>query len=230
MLRRFLLTKALLILCLVVSFPSKSSALGDPLTNMGLFFEHIFRVHFDSPISINNAYRMFPDEGIQINKRDLAVKRSETDLSRWRPLACADIALRSQDGWKAEKDLAIRTTEIWKLSKDKNKRPPKEAYIIKYSEWNTPAFAHVYRRRSSLLGNLRKARVSVAVLGEDFDVSLVWDEKTADLTTDTINLVKAVRSFGYEGLYDVQIGPKEISVIKKLSCPDGFSIFNFAIK
>ncbi|MEP2781437.1 MAG: hypothetical protein ABJO67_03905 [Pseudoruegeria sp.] len=198
--------------------------MGDPLVNLRMFFVHSFRVQFDEPREIMLNYDLklgnaAPEDTSE--KRALHPFRSGTEPKP--NLSCEDIEILGYEDWREgfENARQARAASIGNLITSDMRWP-------NFVGWNSPAYARI-SVESSILGNLISADVSIAVLGNDFDIDSVLDQTNRRLSDPTLGRVLSITGMGYDILYQSQLSEKSIQYSSMIKC-DGFTIYNLEVR
>ena len=200
------------------------AAAGDPLFNLRWLFETLFRLQFDSPEEIIRrsewGNKNAPPNDINA-RRALHLKYHPP--RRLKHLTCNDIAILGYRDWevgfKRAKEARAKATD--------NRITP-EMNWPNFVDWDSPAYV-VLNIRRTFLGNLKSASLSVAVLGDDFDIGRVLDQNTGKIPKSNLQQLFAVRGRGFEQLHENGLSDKLITVSKITRC-DGFSIFDLDVR
>lgn len=212
------------VLCFSILFPSIGAAMGDPLVNLRMFFVHSFRVQFDEPSEVMQNYDLkfgnAAPEDIS-EKRALHPVRSDAESSF--NLSCEDIEILGYEDWREgfENARQARAASTGNLITSDMRWP-------NFVGWNSPAYARI-NVESSILGNLISADVSIAVLGNDFDIDSVLDQTNRRLSDPTLRRVISITGMGYNTLYQSQLSEKSIQLSSTKNC-DGFTIYNLEVR
>jgi hypothetical protein len=206
-----------------VTYPS-AGVPGDALVNLRSFFEHAFRVHFDDPSELGGGHnrKLVPAEPVDTETKR-ALRPSKSGVYVGPDLSCDDVKLRGYHDWKKRHDIAVRARSE---AVDNTLTP--EMWLISFFDWNSPAYP-VLKVRRTFWGNLKSAKLSVAVLGNDFDIDTVLDQPNEKLSDLTMERVLSINRYNYSGLFESQLAEKNIILLSTTRC-DEFSIFNLEIK
>ena len=209
----------------LILFPSIGTAMGMPLINFSLFFEDLFRVQLQDPSEIS-VYGN--EETANAEPEDPSVKSALRPVKNGKkvrpPLSCEGIEILGYEDWKEEFESAKRALD----ARTGNRVTP-EMEWSPFVTWNSPAYATT-KTRNTILGNLRSADVSVAVLGHGFDINSVLDQDNKKIAAPALERVLAKPgSWGYLRLYWVQIDKKSVQLTSSTVC-DGFNIYNLKVR
>lgn len=204
-------------------FVSRGTAMGDPLTNLRWFFTDLFRVQLDNPEVIRRGSdpELANTPPADLNERR-ALQLIKPTSDRNGPLSCDDIAVMGFSEWQE----GFQKSQEARQNADSNHVTPEMNWPT-FWNWNSPAFVSLYVQRT-LLGNLKSASISVAVVGHSFQVSSVIDQSKNEITGNALNRLFEVRGRGYQSLFEHQLSGKKFTVTETENCTE-FSIFRMEV-
>jgi hypothetical protein len=204
-------------------FVSESMA-GDPLINLRLFFTDLFRVQIDG---IEKTRRGSDWELANTPPTDPEIKRAlhlvPSAITDTGSLTCSDIVFLGYEDWLEGLSAAKEAR-----SRAQDNRVTSEMLWPNFWHWNSPVFART-TTKSTFLGNLKSVSASVAVLGNDWDISNFINPEINKFTDSALQGVFSVTGFGYDSLYEFHIDSKDVVLSGALDC-DGFTIFNIEVQ
>ncbi|WP_068319030.1 hypothetical protein [Polycladidibacter hongkongensis] len=208
------------------TFPTKTTALGDPLSNLRIFFVDLFRVQIDSPATIllgrDRQLANTPPADVGA-VRALHIIRHVNVEGFKHHVSCDDIAILGFNEWEE----GFRQAQETLLQAESNVTT-KEMWWPTFWKWNSPVDVSLKIKRN-FWGNLRAASVSVAVIKGNFQISNVLDQSQSKIRETALRRVFEVRGKGYESLFEYQIDGKRVSLLGTDKCND-FSIFRLEVK
>ena len=207
----------------LVAFTIRILPTGDPLGNLPIFVEDIFRLEVDDVDNIRQRSNSNKSPDDPSDLRSLQIN-STKDLrpSDW---ICGDFVLEGYETWSKGAENARKARD----EATNNTVTPDMQWPTFWS-WNSPVYTNTRIRTDFFTGMfLKSVDSTIAVYGTEFDVAEVVDlenGKFADVALDQIFLVKGR---GYEGLYQNQILEKTVSVSEIRTCDD-ITIFRLKIR
>ena len=221
--RRFI-KPVLLVAAICFVSATRSMGLGDPLTNLNSFITDLFRVQIDSPEMIRRGTDLnlgnTPPTDPEIKRALHVLPSATTDTES---LTCSDIVFLGYHDWLE----GFNEAQKARLQAQDNRITP-EMRWPNFWNWNSPAYARITTKRT-FLGNLKSVSASVAVLGNDWNISNLINPEINKITDLALQSVFSVTGRGYDSLYEFQIDSKDIILSETLDC-DGFTIFNFEVQ
>ncbi|MDX8355535.1 hypothetical protein [Cognatiyoonia sp. IB215182] len=221
--KRIFYAPLLIIAVIFFVLVSRGVAMGDPLTNLRWFFTDLFRAQLDNPEMI---LRGSDPELANTPPADLNERRAlhliESTSGREEPLSCDDVAVMGFREWHE----GLQKSQEARQNSDSSHITPEMNWPT-FWNWNSPAFVSLDIKRT-LLGNLRSASVSVAVVGHSFQISSVIDQSKNKIANNALNRLFEVRGRGYRSLFEHQLSDKEFIITETENCTE-FSIFRMEV-
>lgn len=210
--------------CFLILFPSIGITLGNPLVNLRMFFVHSFRVQFEEPNQIMQSRNPLtanakPEDTSAIRSLHPFGNGKEITSS----LSCEDIGIFGYEDWREGLESALQA----RSASTGNTITPDMRWPT-FVHWNSPAYATV-DFQSSILGNLISADVSIAVIGNEFNIGDVLDQDNRQISALTLERVLSITGMGYNNLYQSQLSEKSIQLLSTIIC-DGFNIYNLEVR
>ncbi|MDT0684699.1 hypothetical protein RM543_18720 [Roseicyclus sp. F158] len=203
---------------------SEGIAMGDPLINLRRFFTDLFRVQIDGPEVIRRGsdpqLANTPPSDPEFKR---ALHLSPSAITDNESLTCGDIVFLGYYDWLEK----FNEAQEARLQAQDNRTTP-EMRWPNFWDWNSPVFARTTTRRT-FLGNLKSVPVSVAVLGNNWDISNFINPEINKLTDSALQRVFSVKGRGYDSIYEFHIDSKDVVLSEALDC-DGFTIFNIEVQ
>lgn len=202
---------------------SRGTAMGDPLTNLRWFFTDLFRAQLDNPEVIRRGSdpelaNTPPDDLYE--RRALHLIKPTSDHGGL--LSCDDLTVMGFREWQE----GLQKSQEARQNADSNHITPEMNWPT-FWNWNSPAFVSLDVQRT-LLGNLKSALLSVAVVGHNFQVSSVIDQSKSEITGNALNRLFEVHGRGYQSLFEHQLSGKKFTVTETENCAE-FSIFRMEV-
>lgn len=208
----------------LIAWPCFAAAAGDPLINLTRFFEDLFRVQIDGPEIVGRGFDLHsantPPSNLEERRALHPVQDSEVPTEEF---ACEGFELKGFSDWRVGFELARKAR-----SQAKGNKITQDMRWPNFWDWNSPVYVSANVNRT-LIGNLRSASISVAVLGREFDISEVLNEAEHQIADTALEALFAIRGRGYEPLYDLHIREKEVFLTSSEQCVD-FVIFKLRVE
>ena len=218
----------------LMSLASQGKAMGDPQSDLGPFFQNLFRVQIDGSAPIERGAG-----GIDRNKppRQPEIKRALRRVpgapirNSSKSLDCDDFVIQGYEEWLMGKKKAPELYREWNAKGQG--LPIPGMHWPSFWQWNSPVYAHVKTvRRKFLSLSFRRATVYVAVLSDTVNINTIINQEQKRFKRVALNRVLALNNgYGarYRWLYEGQIYPEEIELISTQDCKS-FKIYEFKIK
>lgn len=203
-----------LILVVAIGAPSIVRASGDTL---GQFIEKelddVVRVYFFGPDYVSWSRNVPPKALIPKDKAKRTSVRPVVSYGEMgKTLECSEIRLASWYDWQ---------DEVKANAHDKD-------WVSLYQYWNSPSYMRVQASHKYLIWQSWPVKVSIAIIGEDFDIYRLFDRKTGALRGDLLAKMRLLKGRAY-ARGGTLLDTSEMEVLKRTGCT-GFTIFNLIFR
>jgi len=215
--RGSLISLVMAVSVLMVGLSSIARAAGDTLSQfITKELDDAIRVHFFEPDYINWSRNTPPDNLIPENKSKRTSVRPTVSFGELgKTLECNEIRLASWNDWQAEVK--------------KHEHNHNQNWVSYYQYWNSPSYAKVRASHKFIIWQDWPVKVSIAIIGNDFDIYQIFDRGSGGLRDDILERMKMLSGRAYFSGRGNLLDDSVMEIVDKTKC-SGFSIFDLIFR